>query len=145
MITISCQNDSYTTLIKFTDTHLSRLAPGTWMDLIKYFFTQKPSFVSDLMPRKMPHVYNIHVKIFFKKCKRFHFRKLRTVMISLFSVTRTQIDKNYGYTFLALSVSIIIIILRSSIRKYYQIGIAKTLTSQLLSKRCRFFIYLRHI
>ena len=80
--------------------------------------------MSDLMPRKMPHVYNIHVKIFFKKCKRFHFRKLRTVIIFLFSVTRTQIDKNYGYTFLALSVSIIIIILRSSIRKYYQIGIS---------------------
>ena len=104
------------------DTHLSRLAPDTWMDLMKHFFIQKPSFVSDLMPVKMPHVCTIHVKIFFNKSKKSHFWKLRTVINSLFSETRTLNDKNYGYTFLALSVSIIIIILRSSIRKYYQIG-----------------------
>ena len=47
-------------------------------------------------------------------------------MIYLFPVTRTQFDKNYGYTFLALSVSVIIINFRSSIRKYYQIGTTRT-------------------
>ena len=117
MADLTCTN-----MIKFTDTHLWRLAPGTRMDLMEHFFTQKPSFVSDLMSRKMPHVCNIHVKIFFKKCKKSHFWRLRTVMIYLFPVTRTQFDKNYGYTFLALSVSVIIINFRSSIRKYYQIG-----------------------
>jgi len=93
------------------------------MVLTKLIKNQKPLFASYLLPCKMPHVYHIHVKRFFKISKKFNFRKLRTEVNSHFLVTLIQNDKNYRYTFLALCVSIIIITLGSSIRKYFLNGI----------------------
>ena len=68
------QQPEHSTIQKiFTDTQLSRHAPGTGMVLIKHFINQNPSFISYLATCKMPHVCIIHVKIFFKISEKSHF------------------------------------------------------------------------
>ena len=106
---------------RFTDTQLSRNAPGTGMVLIKNFINQNPSFISYLVTCKMPHVSSIHVKKFFKISQKSHF-----TLCSIYkneTVTWTEFDNNYGYTIFTLIISIIIINLGAIIRKYFLNGI----------------------